>query len=134
GRRAGIRSVRGLRDRIQAQVGSVLPARDPRNWNIPAGHGAAHELLEVLAHTASRLASHFLSICIRAIDYCPPVDLEFGEYLRALITADYNLVPDDPWAYREALIEAFARRRIFARNVETMSEDALLWRPPPKPG
>jgi hypothetical protein len=98
----------------------------------PPGTELPHELLEVLAHTASRLASHFLSICIRAIDYCPPVDLEFGEYLRALITADYNLVPDDPWAYREALIEAFARRRIFARNVETMSEDALLWRPPPK--
>jgi hypothetical protein len=91
------------------------------------------DLLELLAEKAIRVASQFLAICIRAIDYCPPVDIEFGEYLRALITADYNLVPDDPWAYREALIAAFARRRIYPRGVGTMSEDALLWQPPAKP-
>ena len=34
-----------------------------------------------------------LNICIRALDYCPPVDLMFGEYIRALITADHDLVP-----------------------------------------
>jgi hypothetical protein len=28
---------------------------------------------------ASKLASH-LTICVRAIDYCPPVDITFGEY------------------------------------------------------
>ena len=33
---------------------------------------------------AGELATQFLSICIRAIDYCPPIDLTFGEYLRAL--------------------------------------------------
>src|SRR5688500_1235900 len=57
-------------------------------------------LQEMLANQASQLASQFLSICIRAVDYCPPVDLRFGEYLRALITADRDLVPDDPWHYR----------------------------------
>src|SRR5262245_31640654 len=65
------------------------------------------ELQTILGEQASKLASNFLNICIRAIDYCPPVDLELGEYLRALITADYDLVPDDRWAYREALIDAF---------------------------
>ena len=39
------------------------------------------ELQVVLAEEASQLASQFLSMCIRAIDYCPPVDLEFGEFL-----------------------------------------------------
>ncbi len=56
------------------------------------------------------------------------MDIRFGEYLRALITADHDLVPDDPWAYREALIDAFLRRNIYPRHVSSLSEDALLWR------
>lgn len=91
------------------------------------------DLQSVLADKASRLASQFLSIIIRAIDYCPPVDLRFGEYLRAMITADYDLVPDDVWGYREALIDAFLRRNIYPRSVSSLSEDALLWRPTVRP-
>lgn len=41
-----------------------------------------------------------------------------------------DLVPDDPWDYREAWIEAFRRRRIQPRSVATLSEDALAWSPP----
>jgi hypothetical protein len=85
------------------------------------------DLQNILAETASKLASNFLSICIRAIDYCPPVDLMLGEYLRALITADHDLVPDDPWAYREALIDAFRHRRIYPPNVTSLSEESLRW-------
>jgi hypothetical protein len=88
-----------------------------------------HDLVDMLAHTASSLASHFLALIVRAVDYCPPVDIRLGEYLRALITADHDLVPDDPWAYREALIDAFFRRNIYPRHVPTLAEDALLWRP-----
>lgn len=91
------------------------------------------DLQSVLADKASTLASQFLSIVIRAIDYCPPVDLRFGEYLRAMITADFDLVPDDVWGYREALIDAFLRRNIYPRNVSSLSEDALLWRPTARP-
>jgi hypothetical protein len=87
-------------------------------------------LLDLLASKASRLASQFLSIAIRAIDYCPPVDVTFGEYLRALITADRTLVPDDPWDYREALVDAFRARGIFPEGVDNLSEQALLWRAP----
>jgi hypothetical protein len=47
-----------------------------------------------------------------------------------LITADYDVVPDDPWDYRGALISAFRRRNIYPRNVANLSEDALLWRGP----
>jgi hypothetical protein len=99
---------------------------------LPAGELPA-DLQSVLAEKASRLASQFLSILIRAIDYCPPVDLRFGEYLRAMITADYDLVPDDIWGYREALIDAFLRRNVYPRNVSSLSEDALLWRPTTRP-
>jgi hypothetical protein len=94
------------------------------------GEDPSPELAEILADQASELASQFLSICIRAIDYCPPFDLRFGEYLRAVITADFDLVQDDPFGYREAIIDAFARRRIYADDVPDLAEDSLLWRPP----
>ena len=86
-----------------------------------------HDLQAALAEKASKLASQFLTICIRAVDYCPPVDITFGEYLRAVITADKDLVPDDPWAYREAWVDAFRRYRIFPNSVPDLSEGALLW-------
>jgi hypothetical protein len=98
---------------------------------LPPGELPA-DLLDILASEASKLARQFLSICIRAIDYCPPLDLQFGEFLRAVITADYDLVPDDPWGYREAWIDAFERHKIYPQYVSNLSEDALRWRPPPK--
>ncbi|HET7436196.1 MAG TPA: peptidase M4 [Thermoanaerobaculia bacterium] len=96
---------------------------------LPEGQ-LSHDLLMLLADEASKLAAQFLSICIRAIDYCPPVDITFGEFLRAVITADRDLVPDDPWAYREAWLSAFRMRQIFPDDVRHMSEDAIEWRPP----
>lgn len=88
------------------------------------------DLQALLAAKASKLASQFLTICIRAIDYCPPVAINLGEFLRAMITTDYDIVPDDSWGYREALIDAFRRREIYPDDVANLSEDALLWRPP----
>ena len=91
------------------------------------------DLLELLVERCGRLARQFLNMCVRAIDYCPPVDLEFGDFLRAVITADQELVPDDPWRYREALIHAFGRRRIYPRHVTCLTEDALRWSSPQRP-
>ncbi len=88
------------------------------------------DLQAALAEKASKLASEFLTMCLRAIDYCPPVDMTFGQYLRAVITADKDLVPDDPWAYREAWVDAFRRYRIFPNSVPDLSEESLLWRTP----
>jgi len=87
-------------------------------------------LVEVLASRAHNLANEFLMMLIRAVDYLPPVDVRLGEYLRAVISADTALVPDDPWNYREALIDAFRLRGIYPRDVESLNEDSLLWRAP----
>lgn len=95
---------------------------------LPPGQMPA-DLQEVLAKSASKLASQFLSILIRSIDYCPPVDIRFGDFLRAMITADRDLVPDDRHAYREAIIDAFRRRSIFPLSCDNLSEDALIWSP-----
>ena len=96
---------------------------------LPAG--SIHpDLVNRLATEASKSARHVLTMCVRALDYCPPVDLTFGEYLRALITADLEAVPDDQYNYRVAFVEAFRRRGIFPRDVRAMSVDNLRWRRP----
>ncbi|HUF47957.1 MAG TPA: hypothetical protein VMM93_09075 [Vicinamibacterales bacterium] len=92
--------------------------------------GARDHLIGLLTREASDLAGQFLNIIIRAIDYCPPVDLTFGEFLRALVTADFVTVPEDPYGYREALVLAFRRYGITVPAVPDLSEEALLWRAP----
>ena len=88
--------------------------------------GAIHpDLVERLAAEAARIAKHFLSICIRALDYCPPVDITFGDYLRALITADFDMVPDDRYGYRVAIIESFRQWGIVPEGVRAFSEEHL---------
>jgi hypothetical protein len=91
--------------------------------------GALHpDLVNRLAAEAAKAANHVLHICIRALDYCPPIGITFGEYLRALITADYDLVPDDDLGYRVAFVEAFRRRGIYPRDLRTLSSESLRWR------
>ena len=93
--------------------------------------GALHpDLVTRLADEAAKSAQHVLTMCIRALDYCPPVDLTFGEYLRAIITADVDLVRDDDLLYRVAFIEAFRKRGIYPRDVRTLSVESLTWRGP----
>jgi hypothetical protein len=85
------------------------------------------DLVNRLASEAAKAAQHVLTACIRALDYCPPVDISFGDYLRAIITADVDLVPDDDMGYRIAFIEAFRRRGIYPRDVRTLSVESLRW-------
>src|SRR5258705_330482 len=104
---------------------AALRAVGRRNGEPPSA-----ELVDLLTGEAVRLAHQFLDIIIRAVDYCPPVDLTFGEYLRALVTGDFDVVPEDPWGYREALVQAFRRYRITVDGVDDLSEESLLWKTP----
>jgi len=88
------------------------------------------DLVNRLAGEAAKSARHVLTMCLRALDYLPPVDLTFGEYLRGMITADYELVPDDTRNYRVAVIEAFRRRGIYPDDVRTLSVESLRWNTP----
>ena len=92
------------------------------------GPGELHpDLANRLAAEAAKTASHFVNMCIRALDYCPPVDILFGDFLRAMITADCDLVPDDDLGYRAALIEAFRLRGVRPEYVVSYSEESLRW-------
>ncbi|HKA07086.1 MAG TPA: hypothetical protein VKD71_07495 [Gemmataceae bacterium] len=88
------------------------------------------DLVSRLADEAAKAARHMLGMCIRALDYLPPVDVTFGEYLRALITADYDLIRDDDRRYRVAVLSAFRDWGIYPGDVRSLSVDSLLWSPP----
>jgi hypothetical protein len=85
------------------------------------------DLANRLADEAARTSQYVLQMCIRGIDYCPPVGITFGDYLRAVITGDYELNPEDPFAYRLAFIESFRNWGIHPRGMRSMSQEALLW-------
>jgi len=88
------------------------------------------EVVDRLATEAGKTADHVLRMCVRALDYVPPIDMTFGEYLRAIITADHDLVPDDPFGYRIAIAQAFRRRGIIPDDSLSMAPDSLLWEAP----
>ncbi|HMI07223.1 MAG TPA: hypothetical protein VK528_06740 [Flavobacterium sp.] len=85
------------------------------------------DLVNRLADEAAKSASHVLKMCIRALDYCPPTDITFGDYLRAIITADVDLVPDDRQYYRLAFIDAFRKRGIYPAGVRNLSIESLCY-------
>jgi len=84
-------------------------------------------LANQLAETASSTANEFFQLCARSLDYCPPVDITFGDFLRALITVSADLKPDDELGIRQELMQAFRVRGIYPENASFFSEDALRW-------
>ena len=110
----------------RARVSDLIRLATGGSGVIPAG-ALPPDLVSRLTAEAAKTARHILNICIRALDYCPPVDLTFPDYLRGLITADVDLVNDDDWHYRVAIIEAFRRRGIYPRELRTVSEKSLCW-------
>ena len=93
--------------------------------------GALHpDLVDRLTTETCKTAKHVLQMCIRALDYCPAVDITFGEFLRALITADVDMVADDHYGYRVAFMEAFRKWGILPPDVRTISEETLCWNTP----
>jgi hypothetical protein len=87
------------------------------------------DLVNRIAGEASRTAQAILTMCIRAFDYLPPVDVTFGDYLRALVTADFELNALDEVGMRAAMIEGFRARGVYPENVGSLAEEALLWDP-----
>jgi hypothetical protein len=85
------------------------------------------DLVNRITGEASRTAQRILDMCIRAFDYLPPVDVTFGDFLRAMITADFELVPQDEHDCRGAMIEAFRLRGIYPAGVSSLAEESLLW-------
>jgi len=85
------------------------------------------DLVGRIAKEASKTAQNVLTMSIRAFDYLPPVDITFGDFLRALVTADTDLVPSDDRGLRASMIEAFRIRCVYPENVISLAQESLLW-------
>ncbi len=80
---------------------------------------------------AVETAEHLLTMAIRALDYCPPTDLLFGDFLSAMLTADYEMHPDDlRYKYRESLLEEFRGFGFFPESKDQDQPEPGLWGPP----
>ena len=86
------------------------------------------DLAQRLAAEATKCAERMLQMCIRAIDYCPPVDITFGDFLRGIITADLDYAPEDKSGFRIVFIESFREWGIYPRGIPAWG--STLWRGP----
>jgi len=148
GMHGGLRSALGVPPRPEAiarttephQRGSILVAavfdayftvylnKASPLLSLAPGNGALPQpLAELLSSNAAKMAETFFALCARALDYCPPVDLTFGDFLRALITVDLDYYPDDTDGIRDALMQAFRLRGIVADGASFFSEKSLCW-------
>lgn len=86
--------------------------------------------LRHVAEEGAEIAETMLTMAIRAIDYTPPIHIEFGDYLSAMVTADSEVRADDGrYDLRGRLLEWFARYGI---GPASRTEDGT-WRPPEDP-
>src|SRR4029077_139187 len=84
------------------------------------------DLVNRLTAECVRTAQSVLSMCIRATDYLPPVDPTFSDFLRAMITADFELNRSDDSGLRAAMIEAFRQRGIRPKAVGSLAVQSML--------
>ncbi len=64
--------------------------------------------LQRVAEEGRDAADYLLTMCIRALDYTPPIHLEFGDFLSAIITADLEVRPDEArYHFRDNLRRSF---------------------------
>lgn len=94
--------------------------------NLPDGD-IHPDLANRLADDAAECADRVLQMCIRAIDYCPPVNITFGDFLRGIVTADLDYAPEDAGGYRIVFIQSFREWGIHPRGVTSMGPDSLTW-------
>jgi hypothetical protein len=95
---------------VAAMMGAFLDVWLQRIKRMQRGRlrGSRLDLQSVVEEGASA-ANQLLTMAIRALDYAPPTDLQFCDYLSALLTADRELVPDDTkYRYRGILLRNFA--------------------------
>lgn len=110
----------------QNRTADLLRIATGGSGELPSGR-LHPDLVNRLATEAAQLSDRFLRMSFRAFDYMPPVDVTFGDFLRALVTSDFELNPADPGEVRFETIEAFRERGIYPSGVQSLAEEALLW-------
>lgn len=96
---------------------------DRLNRYLLSNDNITHLDLGVVVGEGSEAADHLLTIAIRGLDYMPPTDIRFSDYLSAILTCDRETVPDDSkYRYRQKLRDSFA-----AYGIEPAGRDGGYW-------
>ncbi len=91
--------------------------------------GSRYVSADRVAEEGVTIADLLLTTVIRAIDYTPPIHIEFGDYLSAMLTADQEVRTDDSrYGLREHLRTSFADYGIKPAS----GTDDGTWNPPSK--
>ncbi len=83
---------------------------------------------ERVVEEGATAADRLLTMVIRALDYTPPIHIEFGDFLSALLTADFEIQPDDTkYAFRKGLLDSFAAFGIVPGSKGTAAAEPGIW-------
>ncbi|WP_406053819.1 hypothetical protein [Kribbella sp. NBC_00889] len=115
-------------DSYKRSIGDLIRIATGGTGILPAGE-LHPDLVERVADEAVKNADRLLGMVVRAMDYLPVVDVCFGDVVRAIVTADRALYPDDAINLRGNLVEAMRRRGIYPEQVASLSDVALEWPP-----
>ena len=82
--------------------------------------------LTLVVEEGAKLARHLLTMCIRGLDYCPPTDMDFAQFVAAVLTCDREVAPDDShFGYRQALRDEAAA---YGLRAPARSDDEWCWK------
>ncbi|WP_433567313.1 hypothetical protein ACQP1O_20230 [Nocardia sp. CA-151230] len=116
-------------DAYQSAIADLLRIATGGTGVLPPGH-LHPDLVSRIADEAVRTADRILGMVVRAFDYLPVVDVRFGDVVRAIVTADRGLYPEDRQHLRSTLVEALRRRGIWPTSVRSLTDEALVWHQP----
>ena len=113
-------------DKFQSMIADLTRIATSGTGVLPEGR-LLPDLVSRIATEAVLTADRFLAMVVRAFDYLPPVDVTFSDVIRAIVTADCALYPEDAAGLRGGLIEALRRRGIIPEKVGSLTDNALRW-------
>lgn len=97
-----------------------------RRLQATKGPGQKKHQIQRVAEEGSDIANALVTMWIRALDYMPPVHMEFGDALSAAITADLEVRPDDSrFQLRANMRRSFAEYDI--RPAATRADELGAW-------
>jgi hypothetical protein len=111
-----------------SRLGDV-PVTRPIRQPAPEGFLDRQRVVE----EGASVAEYMITMSIRALDYTPPTDLEFCDFLSALLTGDYEIRPDDSrYNFRKTLMESFRAYGIAPTSKYGCNQEGV-WQPPEHP-
>lgn len=99
-----------------------------RFLGIESGRRGDLRAVRRIAEEGAAAAAYLLTLAIRALDYAPPIDVLFGDYLSAILTADSEVSPEERrFKFRKELLRSFSRYGI---TPASDADASGLWQPP----